>query len=126
MSTAKKKILVVDDEEDVLVYLSSLLEDNGYAVLTARNGEEGWRMTKEEKPDLITLDITMPKESGVRMYRDLLEDESTREIPVIIVTGISKDFRQFIYGRKHLQPPAAYFEKPIEQEKFLEAIKKLL
>jgi len=125
MVAAKKKILVVDDEPDVISFLSTLLEDNGYEVTTAMNGEEGFEKAKNEKPNLITLDITMPQESGVRMYKDLLKDSEIQNIPVIMVTGVSKDFKQFIYGRKNLKPPDAYFEKPIDKEKLLEKVAEL-
>jgi DNA-binding response OmpR family regulator len=122
----KKKVLVVDDEPDVVTFLSSLLEDNGFAAISARDGEEGFRKVRSEQPDLILLDISMPHESGVRMYRDVVETAETADIPVIIVTGISKDFKQFIYGRKHLKPPAGYFEKPIDKEEFLSKVRALL
>ena len=126
MADAQKKILVVDDEPDVRTFFTTLLEDNGYDVITANDGEEGFEKAKKDKPDLITLDISMPKESGIRMYRDLVDDAETVDIPVVIVTGVSKDMKGFIYGRKKLKPPASYFEKPIEEKKFLETIKGLL
>jgi DNA-binding response OmpR family regulator len=119
-------VLIVDDEPDVVTFLSSLLEDSGFAVISARDGEEGFRKARSEHPDLISLDITMPQESGVRMYRDVVETAETANIPVIIVTGISKDFKQFIYGRKHLKPPAGYFEKPIDKEQFLSKVRSLV
>jgi DNA-binding response OmpR family regulator len=125
-ASGKKKVLIVDDEPDVVTFLSSLLEDNGFAAISARDGEEGFRKVRSEHPDLILLDITMPHESGVRMYRDVVETAETADIPVIIVTGISKDFKQFIYGRKHLKPPAGYFEKPIDKEEFLAKVKSLV
>jgi DNA-binding response OmpR family regulator len=125
-ASGKKKVLIVDDEPDVVTFLSSLLEDNGFEALSARDGEEGFRKTRAEHPDLISLDISMPHESGVRMYRDVVETAETADIPVIIVTGISRDFKQFIYGRKHLKPPDGYFEKPIDKEEFLAKVKSLV
>jgi DNA-binding response OmpR family regulator len=125
-ASGKKKVLIVDDEPDVVTFLSSLLEDNGFEVISARDGEEGFRKARSEHPDLISLDITMPQESGVRMYRDVVETAETANIPVIIVTGISKDFKQFIYGRKHLKPPEGYFEKPIDKDAFLSKVRSLV
>jgi twitching motility two-component system response regulator PilH len=119
-------VLIVDDEPDVIAFLSSLLEDSGFEVISAGDGEEGFRKVRSEHPDLILLDITMPHESGVRMYRDVVETAETANIPVIIVTGISKDFKQFIYGRKHLKPPAGYFEKPIDKAEFLSKVRSLV
>lgn len=120
-----KKILIVEDEPDVAAYLSTLLTDNGYLTITAEDGKQGYEKAASEKPDLITLDISMPKESGVRMYRDMQENPNAAHIPVVIVTGISDEFKRFINSRKQVRPPDAYFEKPIDKEKFLEVIKKL-
>ncbi|HDS00445.1 MAG TPA: response regulator [candidate division Zixibacteria bacterium] len=121
-----KLILVVDDEEDVVSYLTSLLEDNGYETISALDGAEGFKLAREKKPALITLDITMPEESGVRMFRNLQQTEETSKIPVIIVTGVSSDFKQFIESRRQVHPPEAYFEKPIDKDEFLKKVKELV
>ena len=85
MAVKNRKILIVDDEPDVVTYLSSLLEDNGYRTLKAFNGKEGMDLAQKELPDLISLDITMPEETGVRMLRNLHDDPATTGIPVILV-----------------------------------------
>ena len=121
-----KKILIVDDEPDVLTYLTTLFQDNGYDVITAINGKECTEKAKSEKPDLITLDITMPEESGVRAFKELQDDNNTSNIPVVIITGISSEFRQFISTRKQVKPPVAYFEKPIDRELLLSKVKELI
>ncbi len=121
-----KKILVVDDEPDVVRYICSLLEDNGFDTITAKDGREGLEQAKNAKPDLISLDITMPKESGVRMLRNLSEDPDTNHIPVILVTGVDFAFKKFIEQRKQVIPPKAYFEKPIDKEEFIKKIGELL
>jgi len=120
------KILVVDDEPDVLDFLGTLLEDNGYRVVTAKNGKEALEKARQEKPDLITLDISMPEESGVRALKNLQESEETRDIPIMILTGVSKDFRKFIHTRKAVKPPTDYMEKPIDRDVFLDKMKKML
>lgn len=122
----KKTILIIDDEPDTLTYFSSLLEDNGYATVTAENGTEAIARVKEAAPDLITLDITMPEKSGVRCYRDLREHDTWRDIPVIMITGISEDFRTFISSRKHVPPPDGYLAKPIDEEELLGMVRTLL
>ncbi|NIP42506.1 MAG: response regulator [candidate division Zixibacteria bacterium] len=119
-------ILVVDDEEDVVSYLTSLLEDSGYETISALDGAQGFKLAREKKPALITLDITMPEESGVRMFRNLQQTEETSKIPVIIVTGVSSDFKQFIESRRQVHPPEAYFEKPIDKDEFLKKVKELI
>ena len=93
---------------------------------TAADGIEGFAAAKSEHPDLITLDITMPNESGVRMFRDLQDDPETAQIPVVIITGISLEFKRFIETRKHLRPPAGYFEKPIDRDEVLSRIRQIL
>lgn len=123
---AQKTILIVEDEPDVAAYLQTLFEDEGFRALIAETGKQGFQLAKEVHPDLITLDITMPEESGVRMYRDLREDPETASIPVVIITGISPDFKRFIESRKHLPPPEAYFEKPIDRQALLAKIRELL
>jgi DNA-binding response OmpR family regulator len=121
-----KKILIIDDEEDVLTYLSVFFDDNGFNVLEARNGKEGVEKAVSEKPDIITLDISMPEESGVKALRELQENKITKNTPVIIITGIASDFKRFIETRKQVHPPEGYFEKPIDRNELLKKVKELL
>jgi len=126
MNADKKKILVVDDEPDLLNFLGAFLEDNGFDVIFAADGKECLKKAKQEQPDLITLDITMPEESGARALRNIQEAEETKDIPVIIVTGVTSDFKQFIHTRKVVKPPAAYMEKPVDTAELLATINRLL
>jgi CheY-like chemotaxis protein len=64
----------------------------------------------------------MPEESGVRAFRNIQETEETKDIPVIIVTGVSLDFKKFIHTRKNIRPPAGYMEKPIDTSELLAKI----
>jgi len=124
--TTQKTILIVEDEADEVAYLKALFEDNGFAVISAVNGQDGFEKAKSQHPDLITLDISMPEESGVRMFRDLQNDPATSGIPVVIITGISHDFKRFIETRKQVRPPAGYFDKPPDREQLLAKIHELL
>ena len=134
MANGKKKILVLDDEPDVVAYLTSLFEDNNYLVVTAANGEEGISKAKSEKPDLITLDISMPEKSGVRFYREIKEDPALKDVRVVVVTGVEstydsgsgEDFKRFLGTRKHIPPPDGFVMKPIEEAELLSTVKKLL
>ena len=121
-----KKILVVDDEPDIVTYLTSVLKDAGYETLEAANGEEAWAQIQKARPDLITLDITMPEMTGVKTYRKLKEDESLKAIPVVIVTGVTHDFKQFISTRTQVPPPEGYLEKPVKPEELISEVKRLL
>lgn len=121
----KKKILVVDDEQDILTYLSTLLEDNGYQTVQAKNGEEAWKQVETSPPDLITLDISMPERSGIKFYRDMKAHDQLKKIPIVFVTGVAEDFKKFISTRHQVPPPEGYMSKPIDQEEILNLVKKL-
>lgn len=124
MATSKKVVLVVDDEPDVRAYLSALLEDHGFATVTAEEGQDALEKVMAAPPDLITLDITMPEKSGVRLYRELRESEAHRGIPIVVITGISENLG-ISFGR-HLPPPEGFLAKPIEEREILELINKLI
>jgi CheY-like chemotaxis protein len=123
--SGKKRILIVDDEQDILTYLSTLLEDNGYATITAKDGREALKRVEEAVPDLITLDVSMPEKSGIKLYREVKADDRWKQIPVIIVTGVSGDFQKFISSRAQVPPPEGYLSKPINPAEILALIKKL-
>ncbi len=126
-----KKILVIDDEQDMIVFLTALLEDSGYEVITATDGEEGLDKVKSEKPDLISLDLLMPNKTGIKMYRELRKDPDVGSTPVIMVTGFgsydvpSMDFKEWLKQRA-IKEPEAYIEKPVDKEVLLSEIKKAL
>ncbi len=126
MAEYKAKVLIVDDEEDVTTFIGTLLEDNGYSVIKAADGKQGMVKAKAESPDLIILDICMPEETGVRMFRNLQEDAQTGVIPVIVLTGITHEFKRFIENRRNLRPPAGYFDKPPDREQLLTKVAELV
>ena len=121
-----KTILVVDDEEDLLLYLSSLFSDNGYRVITAADGREGFVKALRERPDLITLDVSMPEESGVRMFQRLRSNEDTAGVPVIMVTGIPKDFKPLLEALEPESAPQGFFEKPIDRDVLMNRVRQLI
>ena len=125
MADAKKTILIIDDEPDTLTYFASLLEDNGYEIVTAVDGEEGLLKLQESIPDLVTLDISMPEKSGVKLYREMKDSDQWKDIPVIVITGISDDFRKFISTRRQVTPPEGYLSKPIDKEELLRLVREL-
>jgi len=127
-----KKVLVVDDEMDMRIFITTLLETNGYKPLSAVDGEEGLVIARKEKPVLVILDVMMPKESGINMYRQLRNDPELKEVPVIMLSALSK--KTFFHSQKMLDnyreeqipEPNAYIEKPAEPEELLAAIRKSL
>ena len=122
----KRTILIIDDEPDTLTFFSSVLVDEGFDVLTAVNGEKGLEILKTTKVDLITLDVTMPEMSGVKCYRSIKEEPKSANIPTIIITGISDEFKTFISSRKQVPAPEGYISKPVEAEKLVAAVKGIL
>jgi CheY-like chemotaxis protein len=132
---AGKRILVVDDEDDVITYLEALLTDAGYEVSTANNGQEALEAVSKGRPDLISLDITMPEKSGVRFYREMKENPDVAGIPIVILTGVTnpwsgpggeKSFEKFISSRRQIPAPEGFFEKPVDREKYLAKLAELL
>ncbi len=123
---SKKLVLVVDDEADVVTYLSAILEDHGYRTAVAANGAEAMEAVKKERPALISLDITMPEQSGVRFYRNIKENPQYKDIPVLIVTGVTPEFEKFISTRRQVPPPDGYLSKPIQPEQLVQAVEKLI
>ena len=126
MADDAKTILVVDDDPDAREFLSTVLQDNGFATTTANDGTEAIAMIERAVPDLVALDITMPEKSGVAVYRRLKEDDQLKGVPVIIVTGISDDFRKFISTRRQVPPPEGYISKPVDPGQFVKMVKDLL
>jgi CheY-like chemotaxis protein len=126
MAEARKRILVVDDEPDTRTFLTTVLEDNGYETQEVANGEEAIKAIEGNPPDLITLDITMPEKSGVSVYRRVKESDQHKHIPVIMVTGVSNDFKKFISTRRQVPPPDGYISKPVDHEEFLRLVGQLL
>lgn len=114
-----KKILVVDDEPHIVKYLTAFLEDSGYETCSAADGEEALVTLRREKPDLVTLDLQMPNETGTRFYRNMTKDKEFKNLPVIVISGIPG--RHLAVSR-----PIAVFEKPIDRNALLDAIKKAI
>jgi CheY-like chemotaxis protein len=126
MTDDTKIVLVVDDDPDAREYLTTVLQDNGVASSTAKDGVEAIAAIEQKKPDLVALDITMPEKSGVAVYRKLKQDENLKDIPVVIITGVSEDFKKFISSRRQVPPPEGYISKPVDAEQFIKMVRKLL
>jgi CheY-like chemotaxis protein len=114
---AGRKILVVDDEEDVRMFLITVFEDAGAEVLSASDGDEAIAMAREHQPDLISLDLSMPGKDGVETFVELRSTDGTEEIPVCVVTG-HPEFRQVIYDRP-VAAPEGYLGKPVDDDKLV-------
>ncbi len=123
----KKRVLVVDDEADVRNYLSAALEDAGFLVERASDGLEALEIVKREPPDLISLDLVMPRHSGAKFYRELQKDKGLSRIPVLIVTGHARDeMGKADFEEMTMSGPGVYLEKPVRPISYVSAVRKLL
>jgi len=125
---SSKKILIIDDEPDVVTYLSAVLEANGYKSYATSNIKIAMEQVEDIRPDLICLDIVMPQETGISFYTRLRQDKEFKNIPVILISGIVElekfDFRTYTKDDS-IPPPECYMEKPIDVEKYIQKVKQL-
>ncbi len=84
-----KKVLVIDDDPDVVKFMSLALRENGYEAVSAEDGMAGFEKVKSERPDLLILDVMMPKRTGFVLFKQLRKTEEFKDIPVIMVTGVA-------------------------------------
>lgn len=124
-----KNVLIVDDEADVAMYLSVILESNGYYPHIASSVDQGFEMLNRIRPDLVCLDIMMPEESGISLYIQLKQDPDFKDTPVLIISGVAQeeefDFRSFVPDDS-IPPPDCYLEKPIDVEEYLKIVEQLM
>jgi DNA-binding response OmpR family regulator len=123
----KKRILVVDDEADVRNFLQAALTEAGFEVSVAEDGDIALDKIKNQKPDLISLDLVMPHKSGAKLYHELQKNKEWAKIPVIIVTGHARDD----LGKSDLKNlimsgPGIYLEKPVKPHNYIAAVKSIL
>lgn len=140
-------ILIVDDEDENISYLTTILEDNGFKrVSAAYDGVEGLQKMREQAPDLVVLDVRMPKKSGVVVFNEMKAEAGLKSIPVVILTGEAEFLKQLAYLRAQDEGreldvdqvtdevlaqflndrPQAFVEKPIEPEAFMTLVKRVL
>jgi CheY-like chemotaxis protein len=118
--------LIVDDEADVRTYLEVLFEENGYDTAVAADGDEAMPKVREFKPDLISLDIIMPRETGQKFYRELVKDPEYSQTPVIILSGVTRYKELFSRDHKTMPKPFAFIEKPIDKGELLGKVKEAI
>jgi CheY-like chemotaxis protein len=146
-----KQVLVVDDEENTRRFLTVALEENGYEAVTAADGEEGLKKVRESKPDLILLDVMMPKKTGFVLFKQLRRQEEFKYIPVIMLTAVAgalQDDESQAEGETTERPydslreslgkaidkmraegvnrPEMFLDKPIDPDDLIESVKELI
>lgn len=124
MSIGGRKILVADDDPDQMTFVSTVFEDAGATVLKAHNGNDVLETARREKPDLLTLDISMPGKDVAEVYRALREDASLAGLKVLIASGRPR-LRTILYDISPV-PPDGFLDKPFSDRDLLSAAEKLL
>ncbi|MEW5764722.1 MAG: response regulator [Acidobacteriota bacterium] len=124
-------VLVVDDEEDIVEYLCAVLEDHGYRALPATGAREALSLAGRERPDLVVLDIMMPGQTGLSLYRQLRALPGMRDTPVLILSGVARAEDSEPSGAPSwldttLEGPYVYLEKPIQPNRLLARLAELL
>ena len=124
LDLSKFRILVVDDEPDSRIFISTVLEDEGATVFEAANGKEALEIARREHTDLMTLDLEMPGMDGGQVFEAMRTDSDLRDIPVCIISG-HPELRGLIYQRA-VPPPDGYLDKPVEESRLLLNLRKIL
>ena len=124
-------VLVVEDEPDVRVFLQTVLEDAGFNVLVAGDGEVAWAMIRERRPDFISLDLILPKKSGHRLLKDLRKDPELKKIPVLIVTAhagdeLGRDDPENVLNSFIAEGPGRLLSKPVRPIDFVRCVQDAL
>jgi CheY-like chemotaxis protein len=128
----RKTVLIVEDELDMRIFVSTLLKTSGYRPIMTKDGREGFLKAKEIVPDLIILDVMMPGEGGIKMYRQLKTDYSLKNIPVIMLSGVGKKtfehYLKMLNARREdsISEPSAYLEKPPEADELIKLTERLI
>jgi CheY-like chemotaxis protein len=129
MAPKEPKILIVDDNQDFLFAMETLLKRNGFQTLTADNGEKGFDLAQKEQPDLILLDVMMETlYSGFEVCRRLKLDPQLRKIPIIGISGMADEIGIHFDKQRDEEyfSPDEFFEKPVDKVKLLDRIKELV
>jgi CheY-like chemotaxis protein len=117
-------VLVVDDDEEIRTFLATVLSDEGAATLEAADGAEALERAARARPDLITLDLSMPGVDGIEAFVRLRSDPATGEIPVCVITG-HPEFRKVIYDAT-VAPPEGFISKPCDPEHVVETVHRIV
>ena len=126
----KKNILVIDDEPDAIEFVRAVLSSLGeFNIIEAKDGEEGLIKAQKNSPDLIILDIIMPRQSGFDVFYELRKDKHTKNIPIVMLTGVAdkaglkffKDDMKKYFGSE----PIEYLEKPLNPDSLIDTVKKI-
>ena len=132
MSEKQKRAVVIDDDPDIRIIVKTLLEAQDWKVVEGIDGEDAWHLAFREVPDLIVMDVMMPKMSGFDALKELRGDPRTSYIPVILLTAVN----DYELGAQHdagsagrrlrIRAPEAFLEKPFDSKGFLEVLEEVM
>jgi two-component system alkaline phosphatase synthesis response regulator PhoP len=125
---AMSKILLVDDDPDFVEATKIILESKSHEVIVAYDGNEGWQKVKEDRPDLIVLDVMMPNKDGYAMCAELKSDKQYYDIPVILLTAVAENIPKTSYSKRGGMEIEAedYIDKPVEPSELVKRVEFLL
>jgi len=131
MAEKKQTILVVDDEPDAIEFVKAIISETGeFSVITALDGESGVEKAKAELPDLVILDVMMPKKNGFEVFYELRRDPRTAHIRAIMLTAVSEKmgmkYSKEAMGEFYGKEPEDFIDKPIDPERLQDAIRNVL
>ena len=128
-----RKILIVDDDSDMQIFLSNLIETIGFLPISTGNSADGIKKALKEKPELIILDVPMSEKRGIQMHHDIKHDDRLKNIPVIMISTLEeKTFLQYqrsslhLYNDQEIVEPEAFLKKPLEVDEFLAMVRKIV
>ncbi len=124
----KKYVLIVDDDPDMVETVGMMLESKGFEVGKAYDGIEGEESIKERRPDLVVLDVMMPRKNGYVLCAELKKNKKTRDIPIILLTAVGEAVASTSYSHADGMATEAddYIPKPVDAAGLVEAIERLL
>ena len=124
-----RRAVVIDDEPDLTAYISSILEEHGFQVRVANDATTGEKLIREAPPDLVCLDLMMPGRTGITLFSRLKRDETTKDVPVVMITGIKEklniDWAEIAGGLK-AHHPEGFVEKPIDPVRLMRVVEDVL
>jgi two-component system, OmpR family, alkaline phosphatase synthesis response regulator PhoP len=125
---AKKYVLIVDDDPDLVETVGMLLESKGYEVGKAYDGIEGEESIKKRRPDVLVLDVMMPRKDGYKLCKELKSNKWTQDIPVILLTAVGEAVSTTTYTHAEGMSTEAedFIPKPVDAKTLVEAVERLL
>ncbi len=125
---SKKYVLIVDDDPDLVETVSMMLENKGYEVGKAYDGIEGEEAIKKRRPDVLILDVMMPRKNGYELCKELKSNKWTQDIPIVLLTAVGEAVPSTTYSHAEGMATEAedYIPKPVDAKTLVEAVERLL